>query len=184
MLCGDPQQLGPVVHSPVAAGAGLGTSLLERWMWHHSAAEQLYASQVRPGAGSSQRSARVLGGRLGVPRCMAIHLCRSAKRGVLSMPAQCCSVRRDGGWARWGSCSISCSRGPEQHRMESCVGSWPGPFTGWGSQHPQSRARNPGSAAQQQSNSVHSSSPAAAQHGHEGVELLCCRRVLLPRWSS
>ncbi|GAB4815315.1 hypothetical protein N2152v2_002361 [Parachlorella kessleri] len=45
VLCGDPQQLGPVVHSPAAAAAGLGVSLLERWMRAHAATDNLCSAK-------------------------------------------------------------------------------------------------------------------------------------------
>ncbi|KAL3141854.1 hypothetical protein ABBQ32_004519 [Trebouxia sp. C0010 RCD-2024] len=45
MLCGDPRQLGPVLHSPKAESHGLGTSLLEAFVHYHKSQSQLYAKQ-------------------------------------------------------------------------------------------------------------------------------------------
>ena len=49
VLCGDPQQLGPTVRSPVAAGAGLAASLLERLIHAHSCGSVAVQLQDRDG---------------------------------------------------------------------------------------------------------------------------------------
>ena len=50
VVVGDPRQLGPIVHSPAASEAGLGTSLLERLIaFHQASAPTLTTSHHHPG---------------------------------------------------------------------------------------------------------------------------------------
>ncbi|DBA76409.1 TPA: hypothetical protein ACH3X1_010114 [Trebouxia sp. C0004] len=70
MLCGDPRQLGPVLHSTAAEGHGLKTSLLEAFVQYHATQQQHYAD-------------------LGLASClgMLVHNYRSHRR-LLELPSR------------------------------------------------------------------------------------------------
>ncbi|KAL0043157.1 hypothetical protein WJX79_010911 [Trebouxia sp. C0005] len=70
MLCGDPRQLGPVLHSTAAEGHGLKTSLLEAFVQFHATQQQHYAD-------------------LGLAPClgMLVHNYRSHRR-LLELPSR------------------------------------------------------------------------------------------------
>lgn len=70
MLCGDPRQLGPVLHSTPAEGHGLKTSLLEAFVQYHATQQQHYAD-------------------LGLAPClgMLVHNYRSHRR-LLELPSR------------------------------------------------------------------------------------------------